>query len=619
MDIELIEIREFLLAHPPFDRLDHDALGRLQRHITIRYLRRGAEFPPPRSTEPFSYLVRQGAIELRDALDQLLGLLCEGDLYFDACTADDMHLAVNAHTREDTLLYQFPCRFIELLRTENSSFDQFFSHSLTERLQHALRTLQEEHGSGLLTVRCADLIQRSPVVTPPETTIREAAQLMTAQNISALLIASDDKVEGIVTDRDLRTRCLAVGISPDAPVRTIMTTPLETLSAASTGYEALLAMTRRGVHHLPIVAKTQTIGMLTATDLFRHQSFNVVHLVGAIRRSANVEAVIAQARLLPELQRHLMASGATGRDLGKAMAAVTDALTVKLLALAEDQLGEPPVPYTWLVFGSQARQEQTAHTDQDNGLLIDDGYIPAHAPYFEALSRFVTAALDQCGISFCNGDVMASNPRWRQPLAQWQNYFTDWVEQPDPRALMHVSIFFDLRALHGTTALADKLRSHILSLTRGNTLFLAYLTANALHHRPPLGFFRQFVLIKGGEHDAMLDVKLQGIIPVVDLARVQTLAAGMPTLNTHERLKAALDEQILSSEAVDNLLDVLDLLLTLRARHQAEQIRLGKAPDNFLAPHQLSPLERRHLKDAFAVIAALQSTLSQRYQSERFG
>lgn len=618
MEIELLEIRDFLLAHPPFDRLDSDTVATLPRHITIRYLRRGAPFPPADTPRAALYLIRSGAIELRDTAGQLLEILTEGELHFDHCAALEERLACDGHAKEDTLLYQIPCELIATLRSRFAALDHYFARSLTERLHHALAALREGHASELLTVRCGELVQRAPITAPADISIRAAAQLMTEQHISALLITRDERIEGIVTDRDLRSRCLAAGLAPEQPVSTIMSRALHKLSADSSGYEALLTMTRLAIHHLPIIDHGRTVGMLSSSDLIRHQGFNAVHLVSAIRRCDSAPAVARAAARLPELQLQLLAAGASGYQLGKAISTVTDAITVRLLTLAEAQLGPPPVPYTWLVFGSQARQEQTVHSDQDNGLLLDDRYRPEQAPYFAALAEFVNSHLDHCGLRLCDGDVLARNPQWRQPLAVWQRYFSEWVGTPQPRALMHASIFFDLRALHGATPLAERLRAHMLALTRGNTLFLAHLTANALHHRPPLGFFRQLVLIRDGVHDATLDIKQHGIIPLVDLARVHALGCGIPEQNSHDRLMAAHEERVVSRDSSASLADALELLTLLRARHQAEQIRRGLAPDNFVAPAQLSALERHHLKDAFSLIATLQQALAQRYQSERF-
>jgi CBS domain-containing protein len=287
--------------------------------------------------------------------------------------------------------------------------------------------------------------------------------------------------------------------------------------------------------------------------------------------------------------------------------------------MAEAELGPPPVPYAWMTAGSQARREQSSHSDQDNALILADHMHPEDDAYFAALARFVNDGLNACGYVYCPGEVMASNPKWRQPLRIWRKYFNTWIEKPEPLALMHSSIFFDMRPIHDPAGMAEELQEYILDLCRANRIFIAYMVANALKHRPPLGFFRNFVLISGGEHDHTLDIKHRGIVPIIDLARVYALSTGQPAISTLERLGQAAKSKAVSQEGADNLTDAFEFIGALRLRHQAEQLRQGRPADNYLSPDALSRLERGHLKDAFGVINSLQDTLEQRYQAGRFG
>jgi CBS domain-containing protein len=213
---------------------------------------------------------------------------------------------------------------------------------------------------------------------------------------------------------------------------------------------------------------------------------------------------------------------------------------------------------------------------------------------------------------------MASNAEWRQPARRWRQYFDKWINQPEPKALMLSSVFFDLRAVRGPAGLLADLQADTLARSKDNKIFLAYMAGNALTHRPPLGFFRNFVLIAGGEHHKTLDLKHRGVVPIVDLARVYALAEGLPQVNTLERLQAAAGSLSLSREGARDLEDAWHFIATLRLRHQAGQLRRGDPADNFLAPDSLSAMERSHLKDAFAAIATMQTTLERRYPSGRF-
>jgi CBS domain-containing protein len=316
----------------------------------------------------------------------------------------------------------------------------------------------------------------------------------------------------------------------------------------------------------------------------------------------------------------LVEANASANSIGHIVSSVGEAINCRLLALAEESLGPPPVPYAWLTGGSLGRREQTAHSDQDNCLLLSDAYqAAAHGGYFEALSELVCDGLDGCGYVYCPGEIMAKTPRWRQPLAVWKGYFDKWIDQPEPKALMHACIFFDLRCLYGDSALFSELQSHILDRAARNRIFHAFMASNALTHQPPTGFFRNFVLIKDGVHDHTLDLKHNGVVPITDLARVQALAGGVAAVNTHERLEAVASQGALSRDGAANLRDALEFIGTVRLRHQARRIQAGNPPDNFMAPKDLSPFERNHLKDAFAVVRTIQAAFSQRYQAGRFG
>jgi CBS domain-containing protein len=178
--------------------------------------------------------------------------------------------------------------------------------------------------------------------------------------------------------------------------------------------------------------------------------------------------------------------------------------------------------------------------------------------------------------------------------------------------------FYDLRPVHGEAALFDALHRYALDLARENKIFLAYMTANALRSRPPLGFFRGFVLIRDGEHANTFDLKLGALMPITELARVYALSVGCDDVNTVNRLRHSAAANALSREGAANLIDALEFIGTLRVRHQAQQIKNGEHPDNYIQPDKLSPLERGHLKDVFSLINTMQDALGARYQAARF-
>jgi CBS domain-containing protein len=448
-----------------------------------------------------------------------------------------------------------PAANLDHLRAGHPAFAEHFEQSISSRLRKALDIMVDAPaaGTGLMTVQIGSMINREPIVATPETSIREAARSCPKHRVSSLLLMEGDRLAG----HDHRPRSTQplrrVGLSTDRPVRDIMTEKLQTAQVDTLGFQALITMTRLNVHHLPVLNQTRVVGLISTTDLTRFQSANAVYLVGDIHRASSIETLVQISAKIPELQVHLINGGATANHVGQAISAVTDAITQRLIALAEADLGSPPVPYAWLVGGSQARREQSSHSDQDNALLIADHAKPDDDAYFAALAKLVNDGLDACGFVYCPGDVMASNPKWRQPLRIWHKYFANWILKPEPRALMLANVFFDLRAVYDPSNLFAELQERFLERSKANRIFIAYMVANALKYRPPLGFFRNIVLIQGGDHDHTFDIKHKGIVPIVDLARIYALRPVFPETNTIERLSAASECGALSKDGAANL------------------------------------------------------------------
>jgi len=609
MEIELIEIRDFIMAHPPFDVLDKTALNEITRALTIKYMRRGALFSELNKTNKYLYIIRSGAIEFRDKDNQLSDKLAEGDIYY----SDDKKQNENIKQQqsvsvEDTILYLLPVEKLNQFRQQNSEFDQHFNQSINERLRSAVELTHAADMRDLsaMQLEVKSLTDRKPVIVDASLSIQKAAQLMSEEQVSSILVTENNALKGLLTDQDIRSRCVAQNLSLTQPVSTIMTTELETVEHSTLLSEALLAMTRKQVQHLPILKKQIPVGILTSSDIVRHLTTNPTLIATDIVKAHSIKALKKISSRLPELQLQLSLSSATAKHIGEVFSSITDAITCRLIVLAEAELGAAPVKFVWAAGGSQARNEQTSHSDQDNALILSDEYKDKHADYFKALANFVCDGLNDCGYVYCPGNAMASNNEWRQPVKVWHGYFSNWISEPEPKSLMLSSIFFDLRPVYGDTSLFDELQSKMLSKTKKNQLFISHMIANALTHKPPLGFFRNFLMVQDDSHKKALNIKHRGIVPIVDIARVVALKHGLKETNTVERLDAALECKGLSREMHGNLIDALEFISSLRIRHQAEQIRKGTAADNFLPIEELSGLEKSHLKDSFEIIKTMQ-------------
>jgi len=471
----------------------------------------------------------------------------------------------------------------------------------------------------LISTPIRTLIKCAPITLPPTSTIQATAQLMRERGVSSVLLMDADQLVGLVTDRDLRNKVVANALDVTQPVASIATRSLLTVQANSPAFEALLLLARHHIHHLPVLDGSELVGMITTTNLTEQHGASPVYLASDIYKQTTLDGLQTLSGRVKQLQQQLAAADASAYSTGHIITAITDALTVRLIQLAEQQLGPAPVPYLWVAAGSQARNEQTAKSDQDNCLILDDSYDEvAHGAYFKAFSKRVCDGLAACGYVFCPGEMMAMTDTWRQPRRVWAEYFRKWIEQPKPKALMLTCVFFDLRGIHGHTELLESLRQDVLVHTQGNSLFLAHMVSNALKHRPPLGMFGNITLSKNGDKPRTIDLKHSGIVPIVDLARIYALAAGVPVANTHDRLEVSANAGQVSEQSARDLRDALEFLAKLRIAHQARQTAQGQAADNFLALEELSNFERSQLKDAFGVVQTLQEVLSKRYAGGRF-
>jgi CBS domain-containing protein len=530
-------------------------------------------------------------------------------------SALDVHAA---RARTDGRLVRMDAQSVAVWRQRSDHLAYFLpapAPSDTPPDREAARKPPGQPSLHLTTAPVASLIRRRPVTLSPLATIREAAQVMREERVSSVLIVQEELLFGLITDRDLRNRVIASDVSSDRPVLDIATLAPLTIPSSHPAFEALLLMARHNIHHVPVVDGSRIVGMITATDLTEQHSTSPVYLAGEIYKEATTEGLQRAAGKVRRLQQSLAASEASAYSTGHIITTITDAITTRLIQLGEAQLGPPPVEFVWVAAGSQARNEQTARSDQDNCMVLDDAYDEAlHGEYFKALSRFVCDGLDACGYVHCPGEMMAMNDQWRLPRHRWAEHFTRWTGQPDPKSLMLTCVFFDLRAIYGKVSLLEHLRHEVLQRTRGNSIFLAHMVGNALLHQPPLGMFKGLATIRSGEHKGTIDLKHTGVVPIVDLARVYALAGGDSAVNTHDRLSHAAAGGAISEQSARDLRDALEFLASLRIRHQSRQIDEEQVPDNFLRPEEISNFERTQLKDAFQVVASLQNVLGQRYR-----
>lgn len=595
----------FLSQQHPYDELPAGVLQDIANQVEMMSVAEGEQIYKAGEELAGLYIVQGGLVSVVDANGAQVSLLERGNSFGERGLMADGIAVTSARAVNDSLLIRLPTPLFRSLREEQSPFQRFFARTGKDE-----GTLQPRQTT-LTQVTVDSLMVQNPFTCSADTTILEAAEKMTRHRVSCLCITDGTALTGIVTLRDLVGKALAASADANAAVETIMTPEPRTLPPTAIGSDVLHMMMEYRLGHLPIVEVGKLVGIVTQTDLTRFQATTAAGLVADAARAENTKALAEVTSHIPELLVQLVGSGNRHDVVTRMITDVADVVTRRLLAMAEAELGPAPARYLWLACGSQGRQEQTGVSDQDNCLILEDGVDEAGRAYFTKLAKFVSDGLDECGYVYCPGEMMATNPRWCQPVSVWRDYFEGWIKTPSKEAQMLASVMFDLRPIGGDESLFDGLQRDTLRKASGNSIFTAHMASNSLTHQTPLGLLRGIATISSGDHRKTIDTKLNGVVPVVDLGRMYALQGQLTEVNTRARLQAALHGKIISAKGGRDLLEAYDLVAQMRLEHQARRIKAGEAPNNYLPPEKLSDFERSHLRDAFVVIKTMQSALMQ--------
>ncbi len=606
----LSDVIDFLRAYPPFDALELADVQRVAASAEVEFFLAGTTIFA-QGAQPIEHLrvVRSGAVEVVFE-DRVLDLLGPGELFGHASMLSGLPPGFAARAQEDTLCYRIPPDVARaaLARPESVGF---VARSLLEmQTQTSLVLMPRKPAPDPANQPVAALVRDPPLLCAPSTTIREAAAKMAAAPASSIVVDLGHSF-GILTDRDLRSRVVAAGVSYDAPVSSVMSAPAYTVGPDSLGGDVLLEMLDRGVRHFPVTtAARELIGVVEAVDLLAVETLSSFHLRRAIARADSVDELARAARGLRLTVIALHDARVAASSVAAIYSVVLDALTRRLIELALNSAGAPPADFSWLVLGSQARREATPGSDADSAIVwYGDAGEEVVRPYLHALAGTVTAGLGECGIQVDSHGATASDVLFVRSIESWQRVARNWIEHPTgEQAVILVSVLVDSRPVWGVSSgspVSDTFRG-----ARSKPELLRLLARLALAHRPPTGFLRGLVVEHDGEHRGHLDIKNGGLLPVVDLARWAGMAAGVTSASTLERLRAAGDAGALPAADLHTLKDAFELFSELRMEHQVAQLRAGQTPDDHVDPNQLSALTRSHLREAFRAVASVQKRIA---------
>ncbi len=625
----LEDVINFLRKEPPFQFLDEAALKSVAGSLSMEFYPKDTlilkqDGPPSDALR----IIKKGAVKVfmksEGGEDVLMDYKGEGDTFgfLSLFGADRQRTTVVAV--DDTICYILNKERVAKLLETSPPFAEYFMSYLSRYVDRTSKEMQnkslyyESSDRFLFTTPVGD-IAKEAVAVPEETPIQEAAQFMAQNKIDSLIILDRRNLPaGIITEKDLSQKVVAKGRSVSEPVKNIMTISLIRVDARDSCFEAVLKMIKYNIHHMLVIEDGALKGIMTNHDLMLLQGTSPLSFANDVEHQRTIDGLVSVSEKINNIVGLLLKQGAKAANIAKIISEINDRVVRKVLEIAEATFGQPPVPYCWIAFGSEGRKEQTFKTDQDNAIIYADPSSPEEEEetkrYFSSFASFARDGLVKIGFPLCPADYMASNPQWCQPLRIWKKYFSQWINEPTPDALLKALIFFDSRPLYGKFKLLDELSYSIKSMLEGNAIFFGHMANMIIKNTPPIGFLKSFVVEKSGEHKNEFNLKIKGITPIADAMRLFALEKGIKETSTLGRIKTLRDSNTIVNEYADDLEHAFEFIMLLRIHHQVEQMESGVNPDNFINPDKLSNLEKRTLREAFHLIAKLQTLILERYK-----
>jgi len=593
----MIPPKEFIRKIRPFSFLSAHELDIIMSGLEVVLFEKGKTIYRKGQTSEYVFVIFSGLVGLFDD-DDAIDYLAREEI-FGVISMYGNPLNSEARAIEETICYAVVYPQFREVADANDRFAAFFSTLLTRRFRSFKTVAADkkilEEASFVLEVE--RIIYKKPITCRPDLSVAAAASEMNRHSVSSIIAIDGKELPvGIITHRDLAK----VVISGDrlAPVSAFMSSPVRTIDAQATIFEAYTKMIDAGIDHLVVTKHDKVAGVITRKDIQVHLEppLSIAKLFRKISRAAAVaELRIVFESLMISVSKIAM-SGPNFFDLTKMLCSVHDSVVKKIIRIL---FAEQPARFLWVHMGSSGRKEEIIATDQDNALIYpEDGYA--------IQSEVVNQALAEVGIPKCLGNYMASNPAWSQPLPVWKDYFRKWFADPVPYHLRYLSVFLDMRPVSGDTQLYDEV---LKSAKQAVTIEAVKLMAeDAVEIRPPLGIFG----ILGLHHG--VDLKTYGIYPIVNGARVLAVDCGIWGItNTKERLEALNAERTITDELCHDLIESYGFLQDLRLRHHAKAL-LNKAPfDNIIRTRELSHTDLIILKESLKVVAEFQKFLMNRF------
>jgi CBS domain-containing protein len=630
------QISDLLDATQPFDRLPAEERESLKQDLLIEYFKAGETvLEQGKGTPKGLYIVQTGLVRLMDKeKDRLTDMCGEGDTFGAVGLMKGGWANIEARAVEDTVCAVLMGQRFQQLFSRHEAFAAFFQSDLKQHVRRLGVEVDVAGAHQFFSRPIGQFYHRPPVTCLPEAPVMEAARIMRQQNVGSLLVMNEGRLLGLVTDSDISRRVVADGGSLTRPVEKVMSAPVLSVSQDANLFEAMMLMLHHGVHRLAITGtgerEGEPLGILTDRDLAHLRGQDPVGTINRVRKAVSL-AELASIRSEYSLQMvRLYRQGVQPEQLNHITALLYDRIVVRVLELVEREMKaryadrRVDLPWLWLRMGSGGRREVALTTEQHNGIIFAD---PAKGDeeraewWFQKLADAANDALAACG--FVPSSMVARRPEWHRPHREWRTAFRAWIHEADEERLAVVPLFFDLRGIYGDPSLLASLMEDVEDSLNVEAMdakrnLLALLARRALKNRPPVSFFRRFLVERSGEHRHTFNIRERGIIPVVDAARLLALELRyFESTNTFDRLRHAATAIPEMARAIENALDAYRFLLDFRLERQLRAVEAGDVPDNQIDPLSLSKEQQALLRTVFASVSELQEELARRFHVSR--
>ncbi|WP_298236755.1 DUF294 nucleotidyltransferase-like domain-containing protein [uncultured Algibacter sp.] len=629
-------VRDFLKNHPPFNLLKQKKLLEIAEEVVIIYLEKGDSLFKANDTfnEHF-YMVRDGAIGLfhqNKRVDEIVTISDVGDIFGVRPLIAQENYKLTAKANEESIVYAIPIvAFQEAVENNSAVYKYLITAFATNAYDSYTSKENKEIFVDYLPSNSQDITNfqtanytKSPIVCHISSKLKDAAIQMSSHKIGCIIVVDDTKKPvGIITNSDIKNK-IATGLFPiETNVKNIMSSPVITNKKGLTVADGQLQMIKHNIGHLCITkdgtVNSKLVGVLSHHDILVTLGNNPSVILKEIKRAKRTKKLRTARLKANTLLKSYLEQNIPLSHIITIISQINDAVTVRAIELSlKKMLTPPPVAFSWLALGSQGRKEQLLFTDQDNALIFEDvpesSYEETQA-YFLELARLITKALNKIGFEYCEADMMASNPEWCKSITEWKAQFENWITNPDEKAILLSSIFFDYSRIYGNEKLVDELTNTIYKNLENSSLFFNFLGLDAIKNPTPLGFFKQFLVEQNGDKKDLFNIKSRALMPLIDAARLLVLSKQLKGINnTSERYERLAEIDPKNKELYESCSYAFKALSKFKTKQGFQNNNSGK----FIELESLTKEEKLKLKRCFKPIQDIQETLKVRFDLKNF-